>query len=215
MLVTYVNSWLNRRSLKGSAGNCCQPPLGGSSLPFSPLMRLSQNLYVGYLCELLAQPQEQRRGQGTAANFCLAAVPCPSLRGCGWAESSLTQNRKIEIPNNTDPRYKNVYNFETRPRSFISGNICFKFSVLCGRHLGTPLNSEHHPHMDTSERSKTPLSLVGSLKMIFWMECRYDLTACSQFIHKGIVYEYFDELPNGKWTQYVKSMPLHFSLISL
>jgi hypothetical protein len=37
----------------------------------------------GHLCKLSAQPQEQRGGQGTAANHCLAAVPCPSLRSCG------------------------------------------------------------------------------------------------------------------------------------
>ncbi len=60
------------------------------------------NMFVGNLCGLSAQPQEQRGGQGNAANSCLAAVPCPSLRSCGWAESSLTQYREIDIPNKTD-----------------------------------------------------------------------------------------------------------------
>ncbi len=55
--------------------------------------------FVGHLCDLSAQQQEQRGGQGTAANPCLVAVPCPALRSCGWAESSLMQYRKIEIPN--------------------------------------------------------------------------------------------------------------------
>jgi len=41
------------------------------------------NLYVGHLCELSAQPHEQRGGQGTAANQCLVAVPCPSLHSWG------------------------------------------------------------------------------------------------------------------------------------
>ncbi len=35
------------------------------------------NFYFGHLSELLTQPQERRGGQGTAANPCLAAVPCP------------------------------------------------------------------------------------------------------------------------------------------
>ncbi len=56
------------------------------------------NLHVGHLCELSTQRKERRRGQGTAANHYLVAVPCPSLRSCGWAESSLTQYRKIEVP---------------------------------------------------------------------------------------------------------------------
>ncbi len=60
-----------------------------------------RNLYVGHLCELSAQPQEQWGGQGTAANHYLVAVPCPSLCSCSWAESSLTQNSNIEIPNKT------------------------------------------------------------------------------------------------------------------
>ncbi len=47
---------------EGRAGNCCQLLLGGSSLPFSPLLRLS------------------------------------------WEFSHTKQ--EIEIPNNTDPRYK-------------------------------------------------------------------------------------------------------------
>jgi hypothetical protein len=50
---------------EGRAGNCRQPLLGGSFLPFSPLLQLSQNLYVGHICELSAQLQERRRGQGT------------------------------------------------------------------------------------------------------------------------------------------------------
>ncbi len=33
-------------------------------------------------------PQEQREGQGTATNQGLAAIPCPPLRSCGWAECS-------------------------------------------------------------------------------------------------------------------------------
>ncbi len=41
MLVIYVNSWLNRMGAEGRAGNCRQPLLGGSSLPFSPLLWLS------------------------------------------------------------------------------------------------------------------------------------------------------------------------------
>ncbi len=49
------------------------------------------NLYVDHLCELSAQPQERRAGQGTATNHCLAAVPCPSLLSCGWTERSLMQ----------------------------------------------------------------------------------------------------------------------------
>ncbi len=48
-------------------------------------------MYVGNLCELLAQPQEQRGGQGTAVSPCLAAVPCPSLM----------KHSKLEIPNKT------------------------------------------------------------------------------------------------------------------
>ncbi len=47
------------------------------------------------------KPQERCGGQGTAANHCLVAVPCPSLRSCGWAKSSLTQYSNIEIPSNT------------------------------------------------------------------------------------------------------------------
>jgi hypothetical protein len=51
---------------------------------------------------LSAQPQVRRGGQGTAANCYLAAVPpCLSLCSCGLAESSLTQNRKIDTPNKT------------------------------------------------------------------------------------------------------------------
>jgi hypothetical protein len=60
------------------------------------------NLYVGHLCELSAQPQERRGRQGTAANHCLAAVPCPSLSSCGLAKSFVTQSViKIKIPNKT------------------------------------------------------------------------------------------------------------------
>jgi hypothetical protein len=33
------------------------------------------NLYVGHFCELSAKPQERMGGQGTAANYCLAAAP--------------------------------------------------------------------------------------------------------------------------------------------
>ncbi len=51
--------------------------------------------------ELSAQPQERKGGQGTAANHCLAAVPCPPLGSCGWAKSSLTQYSTMEIPNKT------------------------------------------------------------------------------------------------------------------
>ncbi len=49
------------------------------------------NLYVGNLCELSAQPQEKRGGQGTAANLCLTPVPCLSLRSWDWAKSSFTK----------------------------------------------------------------------------------------------------------------------------
>ncbi len=72
-------------------------------------------MHVGHLCELSAQPQEWRGGQGTAANLCLEVVPCPSLRSCGLAESSLMQRGKIVIPNKIDfgntqiaPRYMDV-----------------------------------------------------------------------------------------------------------
>ncbi len=50
---------------------------------------------------LLAQLERRRGGQGTGANHCLVAVPCPSPRSCGWAKSSLMKYRKIEIPNKT------------------------------------------------------------------------------------------------------------------
>ncbi len=49
------------------------------------------NFYVGHLCELSAQPQEKRVGQGTAANLCLTPVPCLTLRSWGWAKSSFMQ----------------------------------------------------------------------------------------------------------------------------
>ncbi len=60
-----------------------------------------EHLYVGDLCELSAQQQDQSWGQGTAGDPCLVAVPCPSLRSCGWAESSLAQYSTIEIPSKT------------------------------------------------------------------------------------------------------------------
>jgi hypothetical protein len=70
------------------------------------------NLYVGHLCELLAQPQEPRGGQGNTGNPWLAAVPCPYLRSCGLADSSLTQDRKIEITTTND-----CGNIKIAPRS--------------------------------------------------------------------------------------------------
>jgi hypothetical protein len=36
------------------------------------------------------------------ANLCLEVVPCPSLRSCGLAESSLMLRGKIVIPNKID-----------------------------------------------------------------------------------------------------------------
>jgi hypothetical protein len=41
---------------------------GDSSLPFSPLLRLSQNLYVIQLYEPLAQLQEQEEGRELPTN---------------------------------------------------------------------------------------------------------------------------------------------------
>jgi hypothetical protein len=62
---------------------------------------LSQNLYVSHLFELSAQLQERRRGQGTAANPCLAAVPYPSLCSLLLSQkfSHAIQENTIEIPN--------------------------------------------------------------------------------------------------------------------
>jgi hypothetical protein len=52
----------------------------GAICVFMVLFGISIFLYCAR--ELLAQPQERREGQGTAAKQCLAAVPCPPLRCC-------------------------------------------------------------------------------------------------------------------------------------
>ncbi len=71
--------------------------------------------HVLFLCcvkrerELLAQPQEWTEGQGTASKQWLAAVTCPSLRFCSWAESShkwLTY--KFPIWKITDHKWKQL-----------------------------------------------------------------------------------------------------------
>ncbi len=45
------------------------------------------SIFLYCVQELSAQPQERREGQGTATSW-LAAVPCPLLCFCIWAESS-------------------------------------------------------------------------------------------------------------------------------
>jgi hypothetical protein len=50
---------------------------------------------------LCAPPQKRRGGHGTGPIHWLAAVPCPTLHSCGWAERYLTQYSKIEILDKT------------------------------------------------------------------------------------------------------------------
>ncbi len=51
---------------------------------YIPTIGLIWTLYFLYCVrQLLAQPQERREGQGTAAKHRLAAVPCPPLSSCG------------------------------------------------------------------------------------------------------------------------------------
>ena len=59
-----------------------------ASFPISTFMGAIYNLFIFlYLVrELWAHLQEGREGQGTAAKQWLAAVPCPPLRSCGWAD---------------------------------------------------------------------------------------------------------------------------------
>ncbi len=60
----------------------------GSDL-YIPTTGLIWNLYFLYCVrELLAQPREQREGQGTAVKQLVVAVSCPALRSWGWAASS-------------------------------------------------------------------------------------------------------------------------------
>jgi hypothetical protein len=73
------------------------------------------NLYVGHLCDLLAQPQEllRRGGEDRELPPTRAWQQFPALLSAPALskEFSLRQHRKIEIPNKTDRR-----NIEIAPR---------------------------------------------------------------------------------------------------
>ncbi len=60
----------------------------GAIYIFPQLVLFGISIFLYCLSEFSAQLQERREGQGTAAKQWLAAVPCPPLRSCGWAESS-------------------------------------------------------------------------------------------------------------------------------
>ncbi len=62
----------------------------GAIYIFPRLVLFGISIFMCCIRELSAQPQERREGQGTAAKHWLAAVPCPPLRSCSWAESSHT-----------------------------------------------------------------------------------------------------------------------------
>ncbi len=54
-------------------------------------------LYVNSVRLCSTAGAEGRACREIVPTICLAAVPCPTLRSCGWAESYLTQYSKIEI----------------------------------------------------------------------------------------------------------------------
>ncbi len=60
----------------------------GAFYMFPPSVLFGISIFLYFVREFSAQPQERREGQGTASKQQLVAVPCPPLRSFGWAKSS-------------------------------------------------------------------------------------------------------------------------------
>jgi hypothetical protein len=136
------------------------------------------SIFLYFMRELLAQPQERGEGQGTATKQWLAPVPCPPLLRSSWAKSPIN-DQQTNLLATINPCSQFLIWLESEWDSKLDIYIGFSPTIhLQGRtsfaHSGRVQSDVRRPSARSPPdlRTMLPSPMWNPVVIFFWVHCQ-------------------------------------------